>query len=116
MIPQQHPKVVPHKDSLQFSMVGYSWDQVETYLADVKARGVPVAVFGLPGAGLARDFRSWRYMYEAETPPTMPQTEAIIEYTVDLRLPPGFSDEDFAQVADCLVAGFGACGPPELAQ
>lgn len=111
-IPSQHPMVKQHKDSVQYNLVGYSWDQVQAYLADVKGRGVPVAVFGTPGGGLARDFRSWRYMYQDGVPPEMSKTEGVIEYCVDLRLPPTFQLEDFEIVSDCLVEGFKAAGPP----
>lgn len=104
--------VQQHKDSIQFNLVGYSWEQVLAYLADVKARGVPVAVFGTPGGGLARDFRSWRYMYKDGVPPAMEKTEGVIEYCVDLRLPPAFQLEDFDVVSDCLLEGFKAMGPP----
>jgi hypothetical protein len=113
-IPSQHPMVQQHNDSIQFNLIGYSWEQVLTYLADVKARGVPAFVFGTPGGGLARDFRSWQYLYEDGKPPKMDKTEAVIEFCVDLRLPPGFAVEDFQLVAECLVAGFAACGPPTL--
>jgi hypothetical protein len=92
-----------------------NWDlslQVQAYLKDVKARGVPVAVFGVPGGGLARDFRSWRYLYENGEPPKMEKTEKLIEYCVDLRLPPRFEVDDFEIVAECLLEGFKACGPP----
>eukprot|EP00892_Ulva_mutabilis_P007538 jgi/Ulvmu1/5156/UM021_0173.1 len=111
-IPSQHPMVKQHKDSIQFNLVGYSWEQVLAYLEDVKSRGVPVAVFGTPGGGLARDFRSWRYMYEDGIPPAMEKTESVIEYCVDLRLPPAFQLEDFEVVSDCLLEGFKAMGPP----
>lgn len=111
-IPTQHPMVQQHKDSIQFNLVGYSWDQVQAYLADVKGRGVPAAVFGTPGGGLARDFRSWRYMYQDGVPPAMAKTEGVIEYCVDLRLPPAFQLEDFEVVSDCLLEGFKAAGPP----
>jgi len=60
VIAPQHPMVRQHKDSIQYQMLGYSWEQMQAYLKDVQARGVPVAVFGPPGAGLARDFRSWK--------------------------------------------------------
>ena len=143
---------------------------------------MPVAVFGTPGGGLARDFRSWQYMYDGHTPPVRPlfcvsillcfsacqmskccvcawlrdslmipsvvsllsermhvgaehpasstqnchafdrskqkhvqameKTERMIEFCVDLRLPPRFTLKDFETVADCLVAGFDAAGPP----
>ena len=59
-ITEQHPMVRQHKDSIQFEMLGYTWEQMQQYLKDVQARGVPVAVFGPPGGGLARDYRSWR--------------------------------------------------------
>lgn len=111
-IPSQHPKVRQHKDSVQFNLVGYSWEQVLTYLDDVKKRGVPVAVFGTPGGGLARDFRSWRYLYRDGVPPAMEKTVNVIEYCVDLRLPPRFTLEDFEVVSDCLLEGFKATGPP----
>ena len=89
-----------------------SFVQVQAYLADVKGRGVPVAVFGTPGGGLARDFRSWRYLYDGGEPPAMEKTERLIEYCVDLRLPPRFAVEEFELVADCLLEGFKACGEP----
>jgi hypothetical protein len=114
-IPGQHPKVEQHKDSIQFNLIGYTWEQTQAYLADVKSRGIPVAVFGTPGGGLARDFRSWRYLYQDGVPPQMAKTEAVIQYCVDLRLPPRFELEDFEVVADCLVAGFKAAGPPSAA-
>ena len=105
-----------HKDSIQYNLVGYTWEQTLAYLADVKARGVPVAVFGTPGGGLARDFRSWQYMYEDFTPPPMQKTEDIIEFCVDLRMPPTWNPEDYQEVAECLVAGFEATGPPAASQ
>ena len=58
---------------------------------------------------------AYRYMYVNGEPPAMPFTEHIIQYTVDLRLPPGFTNEEFDTVSACLVAGFEACGPPQLA-
>ena len=56
-----------------------------------------------------------RYMYKNGEAPAMPTTERIIQFTVDLRLPPRFTDAEFDKVADCLVAGFQAAGAPSTA-
>jgi hypothetical protein len=37
-------------------------------------------------AQVSLDFRSWRYAHDNETPPSMEQTEVLLNF-VDLRLP-----------------------------
>lgn len=107
-VPPQHPKVGPCNDSLQFNLVGYSWEQCQAYLADVKARGVPVSVFGAHDN--ARNYRTWEFLGDL---PVMAQTDHVIRFAVDVRLPPQFDNEDFDLMADCLAAGFVSIGQPE---
>ncbi|CAD7701738.1 unnamed protein product [Ostreobium quekettii] len=107
-VPAQHPKVGPCNDSLQFNLIGYSWEQCQAYLANVKARGVPVSVFGAHDN--ARNYRTWEFLGDL---PVMAQTDHIIRFAVDVRLPPQFDNEDFDLMADCLAAGFLSIGEPE---
>lgn len=106
-VPEQHPKVRPCNDSLQFNLIGYSWDQCKEYLENVKQRGVPISVFGAQDN--ARNYRTWEFLGDL---PEMKKTDSVIRFAVDVRLPPQFEDEDFDLMADCLVAGFDSVGQP----
>lgn len=106
-VPPQHPKVDPCNDSIQFNLKGYSFEQVMQYVEDVKARGVPVAIFGAPDN--ARNYRTWHFLGEL---PELAQTDRVIKFAIDVRLPPAFEDEDFDLMTECLLAGFTATGAP----
>lgn len=106
-VPPQHPKVDPCNDSIQFNLKGYSFEQVMLYVDDVKARGVPVAIFGAPDN--ARNYRTWHFLGDL---PVLAQTDRVIKFAIDVRLPPAFKDEDFDLMTECLLAGFAATGSP----
>lgn len=106
-VPPQHPKVDPCNDSIQYNLLGYSFEQVKAYVAAVKARGVPVSIFGSPDN--ARNYRTWHFLGDDHV---MPQTDMVIKFAIDVRLPPEFTDDDFELMCRCLLAGFEATGPP----
>lgn len=75
----------------------------------VKARGVPVAIFGAPDN--ARNYRTWHFLGEL---PELAQTDRVIKFAIDVRLPPEFTDGDFEVMCECLVAGLVDIGPPGM--
>lgn len=109
-IPEQHPKVGPCNDSLQYNLVGYDWEQCQCYLQDVRSRGVPVSVFGAHDN--ARNYKTWEFLGEL---PDMKQTDNVIRFAVDVRLPPQFDEADFDLMADVLIAGFESLGHTDCA-
>lgn len=104
-IPPQHPKVDACNDSIQFNLLNYTWDQCQEYLKAVKKRGVPVSVFG--SHDNARNYKTWQFLGDV---PHLEQTEHVIRFAVDVRLPPEFNDEDCDIMTDCLIAGFRDAG------
>lgn len=106
-VPPQHPKVDPCNDSIQYNLSGYTFEQVQAYVAAVKARGVPVSIFGSPDN--ARNYRTWHFLGDVTE---MPKTDMVIKFAIDVRLPPEFTDDDFKLMCRCLIAGFDATGPP----
>lgn len=73
----------------------------------MRERGIPVSVFG--AFDNARNYRTWEFLGEL---PEMKQTDGVIRFAVDVRLPPQFGEEDFDLMADCLIAGLECIGRP----
>lgn len=100
-VPPLDPRVRPVCDSLQFNLVGMNTEQVQTFLANCKRRGMPVGLFG--SKDNARNFRNWQYS-PVQTDEQLPVTARIIASAIDVRLPAVFDDEDFDMMADVLKA------------
>jgi len=89
-IPDQYPEVTIVGDSVQMTMKDMSPDQIDFFLWACKARGLPVELFGHPSN--ARYFKNWKF---APADCELPQTEALIKSTVDIRMPLQWVDADF---------------------
>jgi dTDP-4-amino-4,6-dideoxygalactose transaminase len=89
-IPDQYPEVTIVGDSIQMTFQGMTEDQIELFLWACKARGLPVELFGHPSN--ARYFKNWKF---APADCELPQTEALIKSTVDIRMPLQWEDSDF---------------------
>jgi len=98
-VPALDPRVRPVCDSLQFNLVDFSAEQVQSFLANCKRRGMPVGLFG--SKDNARNFRNWQYS-PTKSEEELPVTARIIASAIDVRLPAVFDDADFDQMAAVL--------------
>lgn len=98
-IPVNTPGMKPVHDSLQWNFSErVSEEQIEEFLAECAAHGLPVELFG--NKSNARNFVNWGFA-PAEDP--LPQTSAMLKRACDVRLPLMWDDEDFDEMVDVLV-------------
>ena len=98
-IPVNTPGMSPVHDSLQMNLSEkISEEQIEMFLKECSAHGLPVELFGHKSN--ARNFVNWGFA-PAEDP--LPQTAAMLKRACDVRLPLMWDDEDFDDMADVLV-------------
>ena len=82
--------------SIQFLLLDWPDDAIESVVASCKARGVDLKWFGAPDPrGFTSTYAHWRYAH----PCPMPETDRILRGVLDMRLPLTFSLEDCALVA-----------------
>jgi len=98
-VPAINERVRPVSDSIQFNLRNLRPDQISSFLAHTKRRGMPLGLFG--SKDNARNFRNWKYSPIATD---VPNTEQLIAVAVDMRLPLSFEDEDFDLMADVVLA------------
>ena len=89
-IPDQYEEVGIVGDSIQLTLQDMSESQIAAMMAACRARNLPVELFGHPSN--ARYFKNWKF---APTDCALPQTEAIIKSTIDIRMPLMWEDSDF---------------------
>lgn len=89
-IPDQFEEVGIVGDSIQLTLQDMSEAQIEEMMAACRARNLPVELFGHPSN--ARYFKNWKF---APADCALPQTEAIIKTTIDIRMPLMWDDSDF---------------------
>lgn len=99
VIPPQHPQVSFVGDHLVFRLRGVSEVQSEVFAATCCKLGVPIS--GFVSNFNARWHPNWRGFgvpaYE------LPQTEALLRSSFDLKLPPHFEERDFPHIAQILL-------------
>jgi len=99
IIPAQDPRVTQVGDHLVFHLQGVSDAQSEVFVATSCKLGVPVA--GFVSNVNARWHVNWRKFgvpaYD------LPQTNALLWFAFDLKLPPHFEDADFPPIAKILL-------------
>jgi len=88
----------PVHDSLQFNLSQeFTDDQVELFLQECAAHGLPVECFGHKTN--ARNFVNWGFA-PAEDP--LPQTSKMLSKACDVRMPLMWDDEDFDDMAKVI--------------
>lgn len=97
--PETDPREARVPDSIQFRLRDFSSSQVAHVLKLVRAAGLPLSAFGLD-KGNARFFRNWRYC----DVPALPQTEAAIAHTCDVRLPCSLTQDDLDDFVRVVLA------------
>ena len=87
--------------SIQFSLPGFSTEQVSEVVEQCGARGVVLKWFGdtIPRDYTSR-YDSWRYISQL---PRLPKTEQVLSLLLDMRVPLTFSEEDRVLIADLIV-------------
>ncbi len=99
-VPPPLPPETRAPDSLQFNLVDMSDDDVRSFMAAAKARGVDVQVFGLHMDN-ARAFWNWQFLPD---PGPLPQTRAMLMRACDTRLPVRLKPAELDYIADALLA------------
>ncbi len=91
--------------SIQFLLLDWGNDKIDSVLQRCLARGVEMKWFGgAEPAGFTSRYDSWRY---APSEP-MPKSDRVLKGVIDMRLPLTFSLEDCAQIARIIRAEVGA--------
>lgn len=91
-------------DSIQFNLCGVDGAQTAAFVAQAKALGLTVQVFG-QSADNARAFWNWQFLPDQ---PDLPRTRAMLMKACDVRLPARLSLAECDQVADALLAAITA--------
>ena len=98
-VPSQLPAVRGVGDHLNFMLSGLSAEANAAFEATCRSLGVPVANFA--SAINARYHVNWR---EYGAPPyELPQTDALLGRSYDLKLPPHFEDADCVHLAEVIA-------------
>jgi len=97
-IPDQYPEVTIVGDSIQLTLQDMSPEQITKMMDACKARNLPVELFGDPSN--ARYFKNWKF---APSDCPLPQTEALIKSTIDIRMPLMWDDSDFEDMYNVVV-------------
>lgn len=84
VVPAEDPRVSRGPDTLQFSLPGFTREQIQAFLGHLGARGINAKLFGAPGN--PRLFKSWKYIQGIEKV-QLPQTERVLSTAFDTRLP-----------------------------
>eukprot|EP00188_Purpureofilum_apyrenoidigerum_P002795 Plantae.Rhodophyta-Purpureofilum_apyrenoidigerum.ctg2859.p1 GENE.Plantae.Rhodophyta-Purpureofilum_apyrenoidigerum.ctg2859~~Plantae.Rhodophyta-Purpureofilum_apyrenoidigerum.ctg2859.p1 ORF type:complete len:487 (-),score=84.19 Plantae.Rhodophyta-Purpureofilum_apyrenoidigerum.ctg2859:809-2158(-) len=103
-LPFHDERMRPCNDSLQFNLLNITENEAARICELCKERGVPLSLFG--SAGNARNFRTWQYLYDEKDTPNLEQTKNVIAFAADVRLPPQFTDDEFAMLVRCIHASF----------
>lgn len=87
--------------SIQFSLPGFSAEQIQAIIKQCGERGVVIKWFGddVPRDYTSR-YDSWRYI---EAMPLLPQTERILSTLLDMRIPLTFTENDCELIGEIIV-------------
>jgi dTDP-4-amino-4,6-dideoxygalactose transaminase len=98
-IPEDDPREDRVLDSIQFRMPGFSPEQMRTFVALVKERGIPLSGFGADKNN-ARAPWNWKFLPEKQY---LPQTQKWLETACDLRLVSSLDDDMLSYIADAIT-------------
>jgi dTDP-4-amino-4,6-dideoxygalactose transaminase len=91
-VPARDPREEFVGSSIQFSLEGLSPSQAEGFVSECNRRGVALMWFGRKEPqGYTSSYHTWRYV---ERLPDLRQTDGILEYMCDMRIPLTFTLED----------------------
>ena len=91
-VPSRDPREDFVGSSIQFSLDGLSPSQAEAFVSECNRCGVAVMWFGRrEPQGYTSSYHTWRYV---ERLPDLRQTNGILEYMCDMRIPLTFTLED----------------------
>jgi dTDP-4-amino-4,6-dideoxygalactose transaminase len=78
--------------SIQFSLDGLSPSEAETFVSECNRRGVAIMWFGRrEPRGYTSSYHTWRYV---ERQPNLRQTDGVLDFMCDMRIPLTFTVED----------------------
>jgi dTDP-4-amino-4,6-dideoxygalactose transaminase len=97
-LPRFAAKVRPAADSLQFCLEGLDDIAVTKFVEAARERGVKLSVFGLDEKN-ARCFWHWRFIPSQ----SCPRTKALLERTVDMRLPLHLESADIDRIGAAIL-------------
>ncbi len=86
--------------SIQFSLPGFSAEQIHKVVGECAERGVILKWFGdAEPKDYTSRYDSWRYI---EQLPQLPKTEAILSELLDMRIPLTFSESDCQLIGEII--------------
>ncbi|MFQ1702796.1 DegT/DnrJ/EryC1/StrS family aminotransferase [Loktanella agnita] len=98
-VPEKLPSEERAPDSIQFNLVNMTDSQIDAFMAETAAAGLPVQIFGR-STNNARAFWNWEFIAER---PALPRTRAMLMQAADVRLPARLSLQDCDVIADVLI-------------
>jgi len=99
-VPPGLPQELRAPDSIQFSVVGFSEDELTRFAVATRDAGVPVGVFGLSQDN-ARAFWNWQFL---ENVPELPKTREMLMKTCDVRLPARLNRDEIDYIANAILS------------
>lgn len=99
-VPDALPQEDRAPDSLQFSLIGVSDDDVDGFVKTCKDKGLSIQVFGRSKDN-ARAFWNWEFLGKA---PSLPKTREMLSRACDCRLPARLTLQDCDQVAEVILS------------
>lgn len=100
MVPDKLAPEERAPDSIQFNLLGMSYEQIGAFQHIAAARGVKVQVFGR-STDNARAFWNWQFI-PGETP-ELPRTREMLARACDTRLPARLTRAELDVIAEALV-------------
>ncbi len=98
-IPATLENVTRVGDSIQFNLINLTPTKADEFVRGVAERGVKIQIFG--STDNSRYFKTWRYSFESE--PKLQQTDSIISFACDLRLPLSLTEDDITLLGDIIT-------------
>lgn len=91
-VPARDPREDFVGSSIQFSLVGFSQSEAEAFVLECNRCGVAVMWFGRKEPqGYTSSYQTWRYV---ERLPDLRQTDGVLDFMCDMRIPLTFTLED----------------------
>lgn len=99
-VPERGGGQVFSATSVQFSTLGFSLEDMDTFLGLARSRGVPIKWFGAPGqSGFTSAPRHWHYAGEQGP---LAKTHTILAGLCDIRTPVTLSDAECDLIAEIV--------------